>query len=174
MAELYKLSKYVLEELRENRIDKNTVVSLIKKFNEREDIAIIGMGMKFSHTESYNDYWDIIREKRTVIERCSKKRIDLIRDHFPKAILGKEETFCKGSFIKDIEMFDPEVFSMTREEATAMNPGHRMMLQAVYRTLEDSGYLGEKNADNIMTEYESKFVSQGFPIYRLEAYIRKD
>lgn len=27
---------------------------------------------------------------------------------------------------------------------------------------------------NIMTEYESKFVSQGLPIYRLEAYLRKD
>ena len=56
MAEVYKLSKYVLEELRENRIDKNTVVSLIKKLNEREDIAIIGMGMKYSNTENYHDY----------------------------------------------------------------------------------------------------------------------
>lgn len=27
---------------------------------------------------------------------------------------------------------------------------------------------------NIMTEYESKFVAQGLPIYRLEAYLRKD
>ena len=94
MAEVYKLSKYVLEELRENRIDKNTVVSLIKKLNEREDIAIIGMGMKYSNTENYHDYWDLLREKRTVVERCSKKRIDLIRDHFPKAILGQEETYC--------------------------------------------------------------------------------
>ena len=25
---------------------------------------------------------------------------------------------------------------------------------------------------NIMTEYEEKFVSQGLPIYRLEAYIK--
>ena len=148
MAEVYKLSKYVLEELRENRIDKNTVVSLIKKLNEREDIAIIGIGMKYSNTENYNDYWELLREKRTVVERCSKKRIDLIRDHFPKAILAGEETYCKGSFIQDIEMFDPEVFSMTQEEATAMNPGHRMMLQAVYRTLEDGGYLGERNHDN--------------------------
>ena len=148
MAELYKLSKYVLEELRENRIDKNTVISLIKKFNEREDIAIIGMGMKFSHTESYHDYWELLRSKQTVIERCSRRRIDLVRDHFPKVILGDEATYCKGSFIHDIEMFDPEVFSMTQEEASAMNPGHRMMLQAVYRTLEDSGYLGEKNNDN--------------------------
>ncbi len=148
MAELYKLSKYVLEELRENRIDKNTVVSLIKKFNEREDIAIIGMGMKYANTEKYGDYWELLRNKRTVVERCPKRRIDLIRGHFPGPVVGKEETYCKGSFIQDIEMFDPEVFSMTQEEAAVMNPGHRMMLQAVYRTLEDSGYLGEKNSDN--------------------------
>ena len=29
-------------------------------------------------------------------------------------------------------------------------------------------------ADNIVTEYEHKFSSQGFPIYRLEAYIKHE
>ena len=42
-------------------------------------------------------------------------------------------------------------------------------LQNVSLDLHNSDFEG-----NIMTEYESKFVSQGFPIYRLEAYIRKD
>ncbi len=148
MAELYKLSKYVLEELRANRIDKATVISLIKKFNEREDIAIIGMGCKFHDTESYHDYWDLIRNQKTVITRCPKRRIDLIRDHFPKSILKGESSYCKGSFIQDLEMFDPEAFSMSYEEACATSPGHRMILQAVYRTLEDAGYLGEKGANN--------------------------
>ncbi len=148
MAELYKLSKYVLEELRANRIDKATVISLIKRFNEREDIAIIGMGCKFSNTENYHDYWDLILNQQTTITRCPKSRIDLIRDHFPKQILKDESTFCKGSFIEDIEMFDHDAFSMTYDEACAMSPGHRMMLQAAYRTLEDAGYLGEKGSGN--------------------------
>ena len=39
-------------------------------------------------------------------------------------------------------------------------------LKNVSLDLHNSGYEG-----NIMTEYEEKFVSKGFPIYRLEAYI---
>lgn len=142
MAEVYKLSKYVLEELRANRMDKDTALTLIQKFNEREDIAIIGMGIKYSNTENYRDFWELLSEKRTAIERCPKKRIELMRS------TEKEENFCKGAFLRDIEMFDPEAFSMTQEEATAMHPAHRMILQAVYRSLEDSGYLGERNSEN--------------------------
>ena len=39
-------------------------------------------------------------------------------------------------------------------------------LKNVSLDLHKSGYEG-----NIMTEYEEKFTSKGFPIYRLEAYI---
>ncbi len=42
-------------------------------------------------------------------------------------------------------------------------------LQNVSLDLHNSDFEG-----NIMTEYESKFVAQGLPIYRLEAYLRKD
>ena len=42
-------------------------------------------------------------------------------------------------------------------------------LQNVSLDLHNSDFEG-----NIMTEYESKFVALGLPIYRLEAYIRKD
>jgi len=138
----------VLEELRANRIDKATAISLIKKFNEREDIAIIGMGCKLSDMEDYESYWELFKNKRTVVERCEKKRIDLIRDHFPKQILADESLYCKGSFIKDIEMFDHDIFSLSYEEGCSMNPGQRVMIQTVYRTLEDAGYLGEKNVGN--------------------------
>ena len=86
MPDFNKISKYVLEELRAGRIDKATAISLIKKFNEREDIAIIGIGCKFSNTERYEDYWELLKNKRTAIERCSKRRIDLVRSHFPKQI----------------------------------------------------------------------------------------
>ncbi len=142
MAEVYNVTKYVLEELRENRIDKNTVVSLLQKLNEREDIAVIGMGVKYSNTENYRELRELLREKRTLLERCSKARIDLFGLH------EKEEALCKGSFIQDIASFDPEAFSMTQEEAAALTPACRVMLEAVYRTLEDGGCLGEKNADN--------------------------
>ncbi len=141
-------SKYILEELKQNHIQKDTAISLIKQLHEKEDIAVIGIGMKYYDTEDYNDYWNLIYSKKTVIERCSKQRIDLIRNCFPRPLLANESMYCKGSFIKDLHMFDYDVFSLTKAEGEAMNPGHRIILQAAYRTLEDAGYLGERNEGN--------------------------
>lgn len=138
MAEIYNLSKYVLEELRENRIDKNTVVSLLQKLNEREDIAVIGMGVRYGKSDSYQDFWELLRDKRSLIERCPASRRRLSAD------AQKEDAFCKGSFVPDPARFDPEAFSVTRQEAEAMPPAYRLMLEATYRALEDGGHLGER------------------------------
>lgn len=148
MPDINKLSRYVLEELQANRIDKSTAISLVKKLNEREDIAIIGMGCKIADTEDYNTYWEMIKNRKMTIERCSKRRIDLIRSYFPKFLSADESMYSKGTYFDDMEMFDYRFFLMTEQEAVAMNPGHRMIIQTVYRTLEDAGYLGEKNDGN--------------------------
>lgn len=148
MSDTNKLSQYVLKELQANRIDKSVAISLIKKLNEREDIAIIGMGCSIADAKNYEEYWDLIVNKKMTIERCPKHRVDLIRGHFPNTFMDDESKYTKGTFFKDIDMFDRGFFSMDEEEATLMGPGHRMLIQTVYRTLEDAGYLGEKNVGN--------------------------
>lgn len=148
MADSNRLSKFVLEELQANRIGKEFAISLIKKINEREDIAIIGMGCKVADAESYDEYWDLIVNKKTTIKRCTSKRVDLVRDIFPKSFTNDERKYSKGTYFDDIDMFDANFFSMGEEEATMLGPGHRLMLQTVYKTLEDGGYLGQNNEDN--------------------------
>ena len=47
--------------------------------------------------------------------------------------------------------------------------GYGFSLKNVSLDLHNSGFEG-----NIETEYEHRFASQGLPIYRLEAFIKKD
>ncbi len=58
---------------------------------------------------------------------------------------------------------NPRFFEFSVEALT----GSGFALKNVSLDLHNSGF-----DDNIETEYERKFVSQGLPIYRLEAYIR--
>ena len=58
---------------------------------------------------------------------------------------------------------NPRFFEFSVEALT----GRGFALKNVSLDLHNSGF-----DDNIETEYERKFVSQGLPIYRLEAYIR--
>ena len=143
-----KISKYILTELKAGRIQEKTAIELVKRVNEKEDIAVIGMGCKFSDKETYGDMWDVIANKRTTIERVSKRRIDLIRPNVHPFIINHDKKFNKGSYIKDIDKFDYDFFNVEKEAADYVQPSLRTVLEVVYHTLEDAGYLGEALKNN--------------------------
>lgn len=148
MANAVRMSRYVLEGLQNKKIDKEFAVSLIRQFNAREDIAIVGMGCVIPDAENYEQYWKLIVNRTTTIRRCSRHRIELIRKQFPGWFTNDECKYSKGSFFKDIDLFDPKFFLMSQEEASVLGPAHRLVLETVYRALEDAGFLGEAAEGN--------------------------
>lgn len=145
------ISKYILQELKDGRINKDTALKLVKQLNVKDDIAIIGMGCRLKDTEDYEDYWNMIVSDSTNITRCPKSRIDLIRTNMPSPSIREEKQFSKGSYIKDLDMFDYEFFGFKKEDAKFLPPSFRMAIEVVYRALEDAGYLGEQLNDNNMS-----------------------
>ena len=117
MVDSNKLSRFVLEELQANHIDKELAVSLIKKINEREDIAIIGMGCKVADAENYEEYWNLIANTKVTVKRCASRRIDLIRKAFPRFLTNSELKYSKGTYFEDVDMFYADFFSMDENEA---------------------------------------------------------
>lgn len=142
------VSKYILEELKKGNVDKNTAISIIKQLNEKDDVAIIGMACKNGNFNDYEEFWEIQSEKKTNVGRAPKKRLQMIQDSY-RSSFGKLSP-DKGSYLSDIEMFEPEFFNFSKEEACFIHPGLRKALEVVYRALEDAGYLGERLKDNKM------------------------
>ncbi len=148
LANTKRISKYILQELKEGNISKDTAISLVKQLNEKEDIAIIGMACRFNDTDDYNDLWDFMANKKSSVERCQGKRIQLIKPNLPYVATDKIEKYCKGGYFKNIDEFDHKFFSFSKNDADLLYPGIRIALEAGYRALEDAGYLGERLKDN--------------------------
>ncbi|MEX3547626.1 MAG: SDR family NAD(P)-dependent oxidoreductase [Burkholderia sp.] len=97
-----------------------------------EPIAVIGMSGRFAHSPDLDSFWSHLAQGHDLVDTVS--RWDL----------GPGEGRCRdGSFLDEIDRFDPLFFRMSGLEATYMDPQQRLFLEEAWRTLEDAGYAGE-------------------------------
>ncbi|MEX3525941.1 MAG: SDR family NAD(P)-dependent oxidoreductase [Burkholderia sp.] len=95
-------------------------------------IAVIGMSGRFAHSPDLDSFWSHLAQGHDLVDTVS--RWDL----------GPGEGRCRdGSFLDEIDRFDPLFFRMSGLEATYMDPQQRLFLEEAWRTLEDAGYAGE-------------------------------
>ncbi|APA02763.1 hypothetical protein BK055_09500 [Bacillus velezensis] len=118
---------------------------------EREDIAIIGMSGRYPQAENLQEFWKNLSEGTDCITEIPNDRWD--HSLYYDADKDKEgKTYGKwGGFLKDVDKFDPQFFSISPRDAKLMDPQERLFLQCVYETMEDAGYtrkkLTEKSGD---------------------------
>lgn len=164
MVNINGISKYVLEQLKKGNIDRETAIEIVKKLNEKEDVAIIGMACKNGNINDYEEFWKIQSEGRTNVGLSTGKRNKLVEGYY-KRKFGKTSP-NKGSYFNDIEMFDSDFFEFPKEETCFVHPGLRKALEVVYRALEDAGYLGERLKNNRMGLYlGNNFVTDSMMSY---------
>ncbi|MCG7407083.1 SDR family NAD(P)-dependent oxidoreductase [Paenibacillus sp. ACRRX] len=102
---------------------------------EREDIAIIGMSGRFAGSASVHELWEHLVNGTDLVQEVT--RWDL-SEHFPDS-----SDYCRyGSFLEDIDQFDPLFFTISGIEATYMDPQQRIFLEEAWKALEDAGYAG--------------------------------
>ncbi len=144
------LSQQVIQELKKGRIQKEAALELLKKINDPDDIAIVGIGCFLGDKEGPEEIWDVVAHRHSTIDRCPRKRLNLIRGtlYAPPTIYGDERGFCKGSFLQDLDAFDNRFFEFDDDQAEYLPPNARVCFKAVYRALEDAGYLGERLREN--------------------------
>ncbi len=104
--------------------------------SEKEDqIAIIGMSGRFAKSDTVDELWEHLANGDDLIEQIS--RWDISKQYEK----GKE--YCNhGSYLKDIDKFDPLYFNISGLEATYMDPQQRIFLEEAWKALEDAGYAG--------------------------------
>ncbi|WPS89977.1 SDR family NAD(P)-dependent oxidoreductase [Brevibacillus halotolerans] len=105
--------------------------------NEKDRIAIIGMSGRFAQSNTLHELWEHISRGDDLIGEIS--RWDISTD-----ASWEKQNVCKyGSFLDDIDQFDPMFFNISGLEATYMDPQQRLFLEESWKALEDAGYAGE-------------------------------
>jgi amino acid adenylation domain-containing protein len=106
-----------------------------------EDIAIVGLNGRYPQAENLDQFWENLKSNTISITEIPRERWNY-RDFYDREKGRENKIYCKrGGFLTDIDKFDPIFFGITPIEAKTMNPEERIMLELVWATLEDAGYL---------------------------------
>nr|UQK84963.1 hypothetical protein [Archangium gephyra] len=103
------------------------------------EIAIIGMSGYLAQSENLSEFWHHLERADDLIEEIPASHWDH-RPWFDTERNAVNKTYSKwGSFLKDVDKFDPVFFGISPRLAEWMDPQLRMLLQSVQETMEDAG-----------------------------------
>lgn len=102
-------------------------------------VAIVGASGRFPGSETLEEFWDMIRTK--------KSRDGTIPEHrgYGKDDESQEYGF-RGNYLAKEGSFDHAFFRKSPREAAYMDPQHRLALHLAYETLESSGYFSPSSS----------------------------
>ena len=133
-----------------NKLDTQSAFDLLTEIEqiESEPIAIIGMAVKYPNTNSTDELWSGLIEKKDYVTEFPQDRFDLIINSSVKLRNQysdlknelKNDSRSYGSWLTDIEQFDPDYFEMNDYEAKFMGPSDRLFLQTAIEALHKAGY----------------------------------
>lgn len=110
--------------------------------NDREfsPIAIVGIGCRLpGGIENWRDYWHLLSHGIDAIEETPKSRWSLQKFYCSKSGQPGKTHSKWGGYVRDIELFDPQLFGISPREAASMDPQQRMLLESAWRAIEDAG-----------------------------------
>ena len=104
-----------------------------------DPIAIVGIGCRFPGARGAEAFWSLLERGLDAIREVPGERwdIDKVYDADP-AKPGRMNT-RSGGFIEDVACFDNTFFGISKREAVAMDPQHRILLEVCWEALEDAG-----------------------------------
>ncbi|MDX6191629.1 SDR family NAD(P)-dependent oxidoreductase [Flavobacterium sp. Fl-318] len=108
------------------------------------DIAIVGMSGQYGSAKDLNDFWQKIKGGESLIEEVPNERWN-IDEHFSADQEVANKTYSKwGSFLRDIDKFDPLFFRISGKEAEGMDPQQRLFLEHCWKAFEDAAIVTDK------------------------------
>ena len=112
-------------------------------------IAIIGLSCRFpGKAETPQAFWGLLEQGQDTIVEIPGERWDIeaYYDSDPE-VPGKMYT-RHGSFLNQIDRFDPQFFGISPREAELMDPQQRLLLEVTWEALERAGLAPEHLAES--------------------------
>jgi phthiocerol/phenolphthiocerol synthesis type-I polyketide synthase E len=99
----------------------------------REDVAIIGFGLRLPGADNAAQFWDNIAAGHESLTRFD-------RDELPAADRDNPDYVPVRGIISGVEDFDAELFGIAPREAQVTDPQQRLFLECAHEALENAGY----------------------------------
>ncbi|KAL8709501.1 MAG: hypothetical protein Q9220_005743 [cf. Caloplaca sp. 1 TL-2023] len=109
----------------------------------KDDIAVIGMSIKVAGADDLTEFSEIIREGKSQHTEVPESRFGFETQW--REVDAKRKWY--GNFIRDVDAFDHKFFKKSPREAASQDPQQRLMLQAAYQAVEQSGYFAGPGGD---------------------------
>ncbi|KAI0388440.1 hypothetical protein F5Y17DRAFT_463704 [Xylariaceae sp. FL0594] len=105
------------------------------------DIAIVGVSYQLpQQATDEKGLWEVLESGRNVMTEWPESRVN-IDGFYDQDLVQSNKVHSRGGHFsrQDPALFDAPFFSVTANDAAAMDPQHRMTLEASYRAFENAG-----------------------------------
>ncbi|PWY90345.1 polyketide synthase [Aspergillus sclerotioniger CBS 115572] len=104
-------------------------------------IAVTGIGGRFPGNASNPDkLWEVLLNGESTLTETPKNRFNIDAFYHPHAERSGGQNFRGGHFMdRPVDAFDAPFFSITPNEAKAIDPQQRMCLEVAYEAMENAG-----------------------------------
>ncbi|MBP6986318.1 MAG: hypothetical protein KBB83_07020, partial [Alphaproteobacteria bacterium] len=115
----------------------------------QEPIAIIGMGCRFpGGANSPEEFWQLLSQGYSAVTEIPQDRWNIKQFYSEDANVPGKMYTKQGAFLDNIDMFEPEFFSITPREAERMDPQQRLFLEVAWQAIESAGQLTENLSES--------------------------
>src|SRR5262249_38654274 len=99
-------------------------------------IAIVGCAGRFPGADSVEALWDLLKAGRCTFSQLTD---DELRDAgVPQSVYTKPEYVKVASVLSNIDGFDADFFDYNAQQATELDPQHRIFFECAWHALEDA------------------------------------
>jgi acyl transferase domain-containing protein len=107
----------------------------------RGSVAIVGMAGRFPGAATLEEFWNNLRSGVESIEFFGEEdREPALVDAGPQ----DAQLIRAGGMLEGVELFDAELFGISRREAEIMDPQHRLFLECAWEAMDNAGYCGSR------------------------------
>ncbi|ASS75397.1 hypothetical protein CIG75_10615 [Tumebacillus algifaecis] len=115
-----------------------------------DDIAIIGMSGVFPEANNLDDFWNNLVTGVDSIRDFPTSRKEELSAIIPDVF---ERDFMKIGYVGQVSQFEPEIFSISKEESRFIDPQQRLLIELVEEAILNAGYAPNQLSDQTVGMY---------------------
>lgn len=108
-----------------------------------EDVAIIGIDCLLPGVSGAEEMWQDLQYGRDHLRDFPAAR-QAFAQRYTRWLGKPDAALRRGNYLDSVFRFDPRFFHITPKEAALMSPNQRLLLQTVYRAIQDAGISEER------------------------------